>query len=44
MIGIVAPTLGGTFAAMMGPANVIGIDATTFLLSALLLVLIPPFN
>ena len=41
VIAIVAPALGGTLAALIGPANVVGIDAGTFLLSALLLALIP---
>ena len=41
MVAIIAPALGGGLAALVGPANVIGLDAATFLLSALLLALIP---
>jgi MFS family permease len=41
IIAIVAPAIGGSLAAIIGPANVIGIDAVAFLLSALLLALIP---
>ncbi len=41
IIALVAPALGGGLAAIIGPANVIGIDAVAFLLSALLLTLIP---
>jgi MFS family permease len=45
VVGIVAPAIGGGLAAAVGAANVIALDATTFLLSALLLTLIAqPFN
>lgn len=45
LIGIVAPAVGGSLAALVGPVNVSAIDATTFLCSALLLVVISrPFN
>lgn len=44
-IGIVAPALGGGLAAAVGAADVIALDAATFLLSALLLARIArPFN
>lgn len=41
VVAIVAPALGGTLTALIGASNVIGIDAVTFLLSALLLAIIP---
>jgi MFS family permease len=45
LVGIVAPAIGGGLAAWLGPANVIVIDAATFLGSALLLATIRrPFN
>lgn len=45
VVAIIAPAVGGTLAAVIGAANVIGIDSVTFLLSALLLAIIPrPFN
>lgn len=40
LIGIVAPALGGTLAALIGAANAIALDAVGFLISSVLLLLI----
>jgi MFS family permease len=40
VIGVVAPALGGTLAAVLGAANVVALDCVTFLISATLLALI----
>jgi MFS family permease len=41
VIGLIGPALGGTLAAALGPATVIGLDAVTFAAAALLLGRLP---